>query len=73
MKTYLTIWFNSEGTSPIEVTDKLMSMGFRPLKGNYDYIYDWKKKTNTQDAINLAEQVRLTLKGCKVNYKIESL
>ena len=73
MKSYLTVWFNSDGASPVEITDRLMSMGFQPQKGNYDYIYNWGKKPTTDDALELANQVHLTLKGCNVLFKIESL
>jgi len=43
MKTYLTIWFSSEGAEPTTVAQKLQSMGFKPIKGHYDHVYDWKR------------------------------
>ena len=72
MKTYLTVWFNSEGTSPLEVVEKLRSMGFEPLKGYHDHIYDWKRNVELSDVIKLANMVHETLKGLKVFYKIET-
>jgi hypothetical protein len=44
MKTYLTIIFNSEGANPIEVVERLRSIGFKPLKGVHDHVYDWGQK-----------------------------
>lgn len=73
MKTYLSVWLNSDGASPSEITQRLLGMGFRPMKGNYDYVYDWNKKATIDEAINLAEQVHQTLKGLNVLFKLESL
>ncbi|MCD6243420.1 hypothetical protein J7K06_07070 [Candidatus Bathyarchaeota archaeon] len=72
MKTYLTIWFYSEGASPLEVVDRLRSLGFKPLKGYHDHVYDWKKNVDLTDILELANKVHETLKGLKVFYKIET-
>jgi len=37
MKTYLTITFHSEGSSPSEVKTQLMNLGFKAAKGSYDF------------------------------------
>ena len=44
MKTYLTVWFSSEGADPSTVAQKLQSMGFKPIKGQHDHAYDWKRE-----------------------------
>jgi len=72
VKTYLTIWFYSEGASPLEVVDRLRSLGFKPLKGYHDHVYDWKKNVDLTDILELANKVHETLKGLKVFYKIET-
>ena len=61
MKTYLTIWFYSEGASPLEVVDRLRSLGFKPLKGYHDHVYDWKKNVDLTDILELANKVHETL------------
>ncbi|MEM3577766.1 MAG: hypothetical protein QXX51_04845 [Candidatus Bathyarchaeia archaeon] len=33
MRTYLNIIFYSEGANPIDVVERLRSLGFKPLKG----------------------------------------
>ena len=73
MKTYLTIWFSSEGVEPTVVAEKLQSMGFRPVKGHYDHVYDWKHEAALDDVLGLMNKVHLTLKGMKVLYKVETL
>lgn len=73
MKTYLVVWFSSEGAAVTDVTDRLMSMGFRPVHGNYDYVYDWGKQAAVDDAMSMGEQVQATLKGCGVTFKLETV
>lgn len=73
MKTYLKVWFNSEGLPASEVTERLLSMGFRPLHGNYDYIYDWNKNASVDDAITMGDSVHETLHECNVIFKLETV
>ena len=72
MKTYLSIWFNSEGASPIEVVERLRSLGFKPLKGYHDHVYDWSRKVEIEDILKIANIVHETLKDLKVLYKLET-
>lgn len=69
MKTYLTIWFNSEGANPVE---RLRSLGFKPLRGYHDHVYDWGRKVELEDIFQLARAVHETLKGLRVLYKLET-
>jgi hypothetical protein len=73
MKTYLRVWFNSEGKPASEITDRLLSMGYRPIQGDYDYVYDWAKQANVDDAIAMGDRVHQTLKDCKVLFKLETV
>jgi hypothetical protein len=72
-KTYLNIIFYSEGANPIDVVERLRSIGFKPLKGVHDHVYDWgKKKVSLEDVLQVACSVHETLRGCKVLYKLET-
>ena len=73
MKTYLTIWFSSEGAGPMEVVQRLGGMGFKPMKGQYDHVYDWKREVDLEEALRLGNAVHETLKGLKVLYKMETV
>jgi len=73
MKTYLTVWFSSEGAEPSVVAQKLQSMGFKPMKGHYDHVYDWNREATLDDVLQLCNNVHQTLKGLKVLYKIETI
>jgi len=57
----------------MEVTQRLMSMGFKPVKGNYDYVYEWGRRVSTEEALSIANQVHQTLKGCNVSFKLETV
>lgn len=72
MITYMTVTFNSEGAKPSEVVDRLHAIGFRPMKGNYDFEYEWDKKANIKDAIWFADRIHATLKGMNVLFKLET-
>ena len=73
MKSYLIVWFNSEGGRPSEITQRLMSMGFKPVQGEYDYVYDWSDSVNTDEILQIGDKVQHTLKGLNVMFKIESI
>jgi hypothetical protein len=72
MKTYLSIWFNSEGAGPLEIVERLRSLGFKPLRGYHDHVYDWGSRIEIEDILHMANSVRETLKGLKVLYKLET-
>ncbi len=72
MKTYLTLWFSSEGAGPVEVVDRLRSLGFKALRGYHDQVYEWGRKVELDDILQLTDKVHHTLKGLNVLYKIET-
>jgi hypothetical protein len=72
VKTYLTIWFSSEGAGPVEVVERLRSLGFKPMRGYHDHIYDWNRKIELEDILQLTDKIHETLKGLNVLYKIET-
>lgn len=73
MKSYLMVWFNSEGGRPSEVTQRLMSMGFKPIKGSYDYVYEWDDRVNVDEILRIGDKIQLTLKGLDVMFKLETV
>ena len=74
MKTYLKIMFNSEGSSPSEIKDQLLNLGFKATKGNYDFVYEWDDKSKElEDLIWFADKVHSSLKKSCVYFTIETL
>ncbi|MEZ5336002.1 MAG: hypothetical protein R2741_12600 [Methanolobus sp.] len=71
MKTYLVLWFNSNGAMPSDIDRSLMSLGFQPVQGNYDYVYDWGDKVNLDDILAFTDKIQMTLKGTGVMFKTE--
>jgi len=74
MKTYLTITFNSEGSSPSEVKNQLMNLGFKATKGNYDFLYEWdKREVTVEELVWFADKIHASLKDHNVLFSIETL
>ena len=72
MKTYLKVTFNSEGAPPSEVVSRLQSLGFKPITGAYDMVYEWGNSASVEDAIWFADKIHATLKGYNVLFQIET-
>ncbi len=73
MKTYLLIWFNSDGYSPSEVNQRLMSLGFNPMHGSHDYVYNWDNNVDMDEILRFGDKVQLSLQGSGVMFKIETV
>ena len=72
MKTYLQVSFNSEGSRPSVVLNILMNMGFKPMKGAYDFVYEWDRNSEVEDLVWFGDKIHESLKGHNVTYKMES-
>jgi hypothetical protein len=73
MKTYLIVWFSSDGTLPSDVITRLTGMGFDPITGNYDFQYNWRKKPSNDELFRFIDQVQKTLQGSGAFFKVESV
>ena len=73
MKTFLIIWFSSDGRSPTDVSERLLSLGFRPIEGQYDYVYEWDSSADLEDIVKFGNQVQNTLRGSGVMFKLETI
>ncbi|WP_094227331.1 hypothetical protein [Methanolobus psychrotolerans] len=73
MKTYLVLWFNSNGAMPSEVNRSLMSLGFEQVQGNYDYVYDWGNNVDLDEILLFTDRIQMTLKGTGVMFKTETV
>ena len=73
VKTYLTLILYSEGANPIEIVERLRSLGFEPVTGVHDHVYDWgRRRVELEDILQIASSVHETLKGLKVFYRLET-
>ena len=63
MKTYLQILVNSEGSSPSEIKSILLNMGFKAIKGNYDFVYEWNEESvGIEELVWFADKVHSAFK-----------
>jgi hypothetical protein len=73
MKSYLVVWFNSEGGKPSEISQRLMSLGFKPVQGTYDFVYEWGKNARIEELLHFGDKVQMTLQGLNVMFKLETM
>ena len=73
MKTYLTIWHNSDGERPTGIIERLKNLGFKPLQGNYDFVYDWGGNVKIDDVLATGDKIQQKLNGCNVTFKLETI
>jgi hypothetical protein len=75
MKTHLTIYFNSEGTSPSTVAKRLAGLGFEPLKGTTDFVRIWDKGSTVQSVVwrDFQDSIHGILRGCQVLFAYKTV
>ncbi|MCL4314196.1 MAG: hypothetical protein M1454_00495 [Candidatus Thermoplasmatota archaeon] len=72
MKTYLDVTFSSEGAKPSEIINRLRSLGFKPIIGEHDMVYEWGKNASAEDSIWFADKIQAAMEGFKVMFHIET-
>jgi len=50
-----------------------MSMGFKPIQGAYDYVYEWDNSVEVDEILRFGDRVQMTLSGLGVLFKLETL
>ncbi len=73
MKSYLIVWFNSEGGKPSEINQRLLSLGFKPMQGSHDFVYEWRKDVEVEEILRFGDKVQMTLSGLNVMFKLETI
>jgi hypothetical protein len=72
------VWFYSEGASPSIIVKKLLALGFTPLKGAYDFVYNHSEEDMTDEdlgsaILEIADALHKALNGFKVLYNLDTL
>ena len=75
--TRVSVWFNSEGASPAVVIKKLLELGFAPVRGAYDFVYEHSKEDMSDEdlmaaIIKTSDALHKTLHGFKVLYTLDT-
>jgi hypothetical protein len=50
-----------------------MSLGFKPLQGTHDYVYEWRKNVEVDEILSFGDKVKMTLQGLNVMFKLETI
>ncbi len=67
MRTFLTLFVSSEGSKASAIVDKLGAIGFKPILGTHDFVYNWAITAVTPEAVvELVDRVQDVLKGDQV-------
>jgi hypothetical protein len=73
MKTYLKIQFHSEGARPSEVIKKLDKLGWKPIRGEYDFVMEAGLGEGVgQSFKDMIDKLHETLQGTDVRYSLYS-
>ncbi len=75
--TRVSVWFYSEGASPSQVMSKLMDLGFKPVRGAYDFVYEHRTDNMTEAnlgnaILEISNALHKTLAGFKVLYNLDT-
>jgi hypothetical protein len=69
MKTFVKLFFSSEGAGPLDVVEDLRNMGFSTEVGDYDFSISW----DTPDQyVSIMRTLHNTLAGTRVRYTLMS-
>lgn len=73
MKTFLIMYFGTEGVPASEIAKRLEDLGFETHYGPHDFIYDWKdKKPGKEDILSLGDKVTAALKGSGAVFNLDT-
>lgn len=75
--TRVSVWFNSEGASPSVVVSKLLELGFIPVRGAHDFVYEHAEDDMTdsdlsESILEIANALHKALKGFQVLYNLDT-
>jgi hypothetical protein len=75
--TYMEVSLNSEGIKPRDLTETLKTLGWKPIYGRYDFVYEWDRNWNATDKnpkqfFDHVHKTHEALRGCHVNYSLRT-
>lgn len=73
MKTYLKAIFNASGSKPSRVHDALAGIGFSPMQGAHDFVYDWPASASVEEVLAFGDQIHAALQETGVMFEMETV
>ena len=70
MRTYLKVFFSSEGATPEEVVKRMESIGWKTVIGDFDFVWEGLSDSVGRAYLDALGKAHQTLSGCKVRYTI---
>ena len=73
MRTYIKVFFDSEGASPGEVVNTMHELGWKTVVGEYDFVWEGGISDSVGSLyLDQMNKLHAALKGLKVKYTIIS-
>jgi hypothetical protein len=75
--TRVSVWFYSEGAAPAQVISKLLELGFKPIRGAFDFVYEHSDEDMSESdlgsaIIEISNALHKALSGFKVLYNLDT-
>ena len=71
-KTYLVMYFGSNGIKMTDIVKKVEALGFEAALGPVDFEYSWKAVPRKEDVFELGNKLVETLKGTGVMFNLDT-
>lgn len=71
-KTFLILYFGTNGRKPTEVEKGLEEIGFKTQFGSVDFVYDWNEEPTKEKVLALADKIAEALKGSGAVFNIDT-
>ena len=71
-KTYLVMYFGTDGSKITDVVKKVESLGFRAALGPVDFEYEWNKAPSKEEVFRLGDKLMEILKGTGVIFNLDT-
>jgi hypothetical protein len=67
MRTYVKLYFSSEGAGPLDLVEQMQGIGFRAEVGEYDFSVEWK---TPEQYGTVVRRMHSLLAGSRVRYTL---
>lgn len=72
-KTYLIMYFGTEGIKASDIAKKVEALGFETLFGSVDFVYNWKDKKPTKaEVLAIGDKLTALLKGSGAVFNLDT-
>ena len=71
-KTYLVVYFGTNGVGPSEIARRVETLGFKTLFGPYDFAYPWNHEPSKSEILALGDKVQTALQGTGAVFNLDT-